>query len=278
LGAILALALGTVGLLSGFIAGLIGIGGGVLIVPFLYFLYGNPQWTGFVFPESMHVTVAHATSLLVIFPTAIRGTLTYSKAGLIAWEIVLPVAIAAVVGGVIGARIAIHAPAALLKTMFGCFLIASSLQMVFRRAREPGGALRKNVLATTGTGLAVGILSGMMGVGGGILALPLLMYVLHVDMRRAAATSLAIVGAAALSSVTTYAISGLDSTVTPVGSIGYVHVYAAAPILIGSILAVPLGARANQRMHVDVLKYVFAVFFFLMGVKFVFENGRALLP
>ena len=276
--ALLAIGLGTVGLLSGFVAGLIGIGGGVLIVPFLYFLYGNPQWSAFWFPEGLHVTVAHATSLLVIFPTAIRGTLSYSKAGLIAWEVVLPVAIAAVVGGVIGARIAIHAPAELLKTLFGGFLIASAMQMVFRRTREPGGPLRTHIVATTGTGLAVGILSGMMGVGGGILALPLLMYVLHVDMRRAAATSLAIVGAAALSSVTTYVLSGLDSTVTPPGSLGYVHVYAAAPILIGSVLAVPLGTRANQKLNVNALKYIFAVFFFLMGLKFVIENGRALLP
>jgi uncharacterized protein len=278
LGAILAITLGTVGLLSGFVAGLIGIGGGGLIVPFLYFLYGHPEWSHIIFPESAHVTVAHATSLLVIFPTAIRGTLSYSKAGLIAWELVLPVAIAAIVGGVIGARIAIHAPAELLKALFGCFLIVSSIQLVFREPHEAGGVLRTNILATAGCGLAVGILSGMMGVGGGILALPLLMYVLHVDMRRAAATSLAIVGAAALSGVTTYALSGLHSPLTPPGSIGYVHVYAAAPILIGSIIAVPLGARANQRLHLDALKYIFAGFFFLMGLKLVIENGRVLLP
>ena len=74
--AILVVALATIGLLSGFIAGLIGIGGGVLIVPFLYFFYAHPEWTNFVFPESLHVTVAHATSLLVIFPTAVRGTLS----------------------------------------------------------------------------------------------------------------------------------------------------------------------------------------------------------
>jgi uncharacterized membrane protein YfcA len=276
-----ALVVGTllaVGLITGFVAGLIGIGGGVLIVPFLYFFYAHAEFSGFDFPRDLHVTVAHATSLLVIFPTAIRGTLSYAKARLIAWEVVLPVAIAAVVGGFIGARIAIHAPAGLLKALFGLFLIISALQLVIRKAREPGGALRTNLLATTFTGLSVGILSGMMGVGGGILALPLLMYVLHVDLRRAAATSLAIVGAAALSSVTTYVLSGLGSAEMPPGSIGYVHFYAAAPILIGSVIAVPLGTRANQRLHLDALKYIFAVFFLLMGLKFLIENRNALLP
>jgi uncharacterized protein len=278
LSAILVVALATIGLLSGFIAGLIGIGGGVLIVPFLYFFYAHPEWTSFVFPESLHVTVAHATSLLVIFPTAVRGTFSYSKHGMIAWELVVPVALAAVVGGFIGARIAIHTPAELLKSLFGVLLIASALQLAFRRAREPGGKLRTNIFATTFTGLAVGMLSGMMGVGGGVLALPLLMNLLHVDLRRAAATSLAIVAAAALSSMTTYVLSGLNNPDLPAGSLGYVHVYAAIPILIGSVLAVPFGTRANQRLHLNVLKYVFAAFFFLMGLKFLIENGRVLLP
>jgi uncharacterized protein len=276
--ALLVVALATIGLLSGFIAGLIGIGGGVLIVPFLYFFYAHPEWTNFVFPESLHVTVAHATSLLVIFPTAVRGTLSYSKQGMIAWELVVPVAFAAVVGGFIGARIAIHAPAELLKTLFGVLLVGSALQLAFRRAREPGGKLRTNLVATTFTGLAVGMLSGMMGVGGGVLALPLLMNLLHVDLRRAAATSLAIVAAAALSSMTTYIVAGLNNPELPAGSLGYVHLYAAIPILIGSVLAVPFGTRANQRLHLNALKYVFAVFFFLMGLKFLIENGRALLP
>ncbi|MGQ0563265.1 MAG: sulfite exporter TauE/SafE family protein [Gemmatimonadota bacterium] len=276
--ATLAVALGAVGLLSGFTAGLIGIGGGVLIVPFLYFFYAHPAWTTFVFPDALHVTVAHATSLLVIFPTALRGAFSYSKAGLIAWRLVLPVAAAAMVGGFIGARIAIHAPAEVLKALFGCFLIASAFQLVLRRPRAPGGKLRTNIFATAFTGLAVGVLSGMMGVGGGILALPLLMHVLHLDLRRSAATSLAIVGAAALSSATTYMLSGLDNPQLPAGSIGYVHFYAAAPILIGSVIAVPLGTRANQRLHLDALKWIFAVVFLLMGLKFAIENGRALLP
>lgn len=278
MGAFLLIGLCTVGLLSGFIAGLIGIGGGVLIVPFLYFLYGHPEWSHFWFPEDLHVTVAHATSLLVIFPTAIRGTLSYSKAGLIAWEVVIPVAVAAVVGGVIGARIAMVASAELLKALFGAFLIASASQMVFRRAHAPGGPLRTNLVATSATGLAVGVLSGMMGVGGGVLALPLLMYVLHLDVRRAAATSLAIVGAAAFSSLTTYALGGADPILMPAGSIGYVHLIAAAPILIGSVIAVPLGTRMNQKLDATALKYIFAAFFFLMGLKFIFDNGRALLP
>jgi uncharacterized membrane protein YfcA len=189
----------------------------------------------------------------------------------------LPVAAAAIAGGIVGAHFAIGVPAPLLKVMFGGFLVASALQLALGRSSDIGGPLRTNFVATTFTGLAVGILSGMMGVGGGILALPLLMHVLHVDLRRAAATSLAIVGAAALASVTTYAIAGMNAVVTPAGSIGYVHVYAALPILIGAVLSVHWGTRANQRLNAVVLRRIFAVFFLLMGLQFVIENIAALL-
>jgi hypothetical protein len=275
--ALVLLMLAAVGLVAGFVAGMIGIGGGVLIVPFLYFFYAHPDWSGFPFPEAFHPTVAHATSLLIIVPTALRGTWSYSNAGLIVWRVALPVAVAAIAGGIIGAHFAIGVPAPLLKLMFGCFLMASAIQLAIGRKGDVDGELRTNLAATTFTGLAVGILSGMMGVGGGILALPLLMYVLRVDVRRAAATSLAIVGAAALASVTTYAIAGMNAVVTPTGSIGYVHVYAALPILIGAVLSVHWGTRANQRLNAQLLKGIFAAFFLVMGLKFVIENVGALL-
>lgn len=274
--AIVLLTLAAVGLVAGFVAGLIGIGGGVLIVPFLYFFYAHPNWSGFPFPEAFHPSVAHATSLLIIVPTALRGTWSYSRAGLIAWRVALPVAGAAIAGGIIGAHFAIGVPAPLLKLMFGCFLVVAAVQLAIGRRSDIEGELRTNVVATTFTGLAVGMLSGMMGVGGGILALPLLMHVLHVDLRRAAATSLAIVGAAALASVATYAIAGINAVVTPAGSIGYVHVYAALPILIGAVLSVHWGTRANQRLNARVLRRIFAAFFLLMGLKFVIENVGAL--
>jgi uncharacterized membrane protein YfcA len=103
------------------------------------------------------------------------------------------------------------------------------------------------------------------------------MYVLHVDLRRAASTSLVIVGAAALASVTTYALSGLHVPGMPRGSIGYVHVYAALPIMIGSIMAVHWGTRANQTLDTRALRWVFAAFFLVMGGKFLVENLGVLL-
>ena len=270
--ALVLLALFGIGLVVGFVAGLIGIGGGVLIVPFLYFFYAHPQWADFTLPSSLQVAVAHATSLFVILPTAIRGSISYSKAGLIEWRVALPVALAAVLGAVAGARLAIVLPGAVLKLAFGVFLVASATQLVLRRGSAENQTVNTNILATTGTGLLVGLLSGMMGVGGGILALPLLMYLLHVDIRRAAATSLAIVGFAACSGVITYALSGAGVPDRPPFSLGYIHAAAGIPILIGSLVSVHWGTLVNQRTNVTVLRYIFAALFFGLGAKLVIEN------
>ena len=274
---IVLLVLAAVGLASGFIAGLIGIGGGVLIVPFLYFFYGHGDWSSFHLRENLHVTVAHATSLLIIVPTAVRGIMSYAKDGLIVWRIAIPVALASIAGGVLGARLAISIDPALLQFLFGMFLIASAIHLLIRRSREAHGKVRTNAFAITFTGMSIGVLSGMMGVGGGILALPLLMHVLHIDLRRAASTSLVIVGAAALAGVSTYAVSGLGVQGMPRGSVGYVHVLAAVPILIGSVISVHWGTRANQALHTRVLNLIFAAFFLLMGLKFAIENLDVLL-
>ena len=270
--ALVLLALFAVGLLVGFAAGLIGIGGGVLIVPFLYFFYAHPSWAGFELAEALHATVAHATSLFVIVPTAAKGTLSYSKAGLIEWRVALPIAAASLVGGVIGARVAVMLPASVLKLGFGIFLIISATQLVLRRGSSNGRPVSTNIFAIVVIGVLVGILSGMMGVGGGIIALPLLMYVLHVDVRRAAATSLAIVGFAATAGAVTYVLSGLMIAGRPPQSLGYIHVGAGIPILIGSFLSVKWGTTVNQRTNVRALRYIFATVFLILGIKFVVEN------
>jgi uncharacterized protein len=276
--ALVLLALFGIGLVVGFIAGLIGIGGGVLIVPFLYFFYAHPAWADFTLATSLQVAVAHATSLFVILPTALRGSLSYSKAGLIEWRVALPVALASVLGAVAGARLAIILPAEILKFGFGVFLVLSAIQLLLRRSQTDARAVNTNIIATTIIGLVIGVLSGLMGVGGGILALPLLMYVLHVDIKRAAATSLAIVGFAACAGVITYALSGAGVAGRPLLSLGYIHVGAGLPILLGSFISVHWGTLVNRRTNVTVLRYLFAAMFFGLGIKLIVENISRLAP
>lgn len=274
--AILLVALFGVGLAVGFVSGLIGIGGGVLIVPFLYFFYAHPEWGGGAMEPSLAAAVAHATSLSIIVPTAVRGVLRYHRSGLVAWRAALPIAAASVVAAVVGARLALVLPAPVLKLGFGVLLVASAIRMT----RSGGGgefaaAATFSPVRCAIAGLLVGLLSALLGVGGGIIAIPILIHVVGIGYDRVAATSLAVVMFAAASGVTTYVASGWGAPGLPPGSLGYVHVLAAVPMLLGSMISVTLGVHVNQRLPARGLRWIFAILLLVMGIRLIAENVGA---
>jgi uncharacterized protein len=271
------LALAVVGCAVGFLAGLVGIGGGVLIVPFLYFFYGHAGWSGVDLPQSLHATVAHATSLFIIVPTAVVGTLTYARAGLVAWRAVLPIAGFSMIAAAAGALVAARVPQETLRLGFGVFLVFTAANLIAPRPQSSGGPLRLSMPLAALTGGLVGILSALLGVGGGLVAIPLLIYVVRLDVEQVAATSLAIVVLAATSGTLTYVLAGLGAENLPMGSIGYVHIAAALPMLPGAMLAARLGAKANQRMDPRHLRWTFAAMFLVLGVRLVINNLGSLL-
>jgi uncharacterized protein len=269
---IVLLTLVLVGALVGFTSGLVGIGGGVLTVPFLYFFYAHPGWSGTHMPEELHTLVAHATSLFVIVPTAIRGTHSYHKANLVVWRAAMPIAVVSAIAVVGGERLAEHLSSSTVRIAFGTFLLINGLQLSLRKPPAQAKELRLQPLAVIGSGLVVGLLSGLMGIGGGAIAALLLIHFIGLDLKQAAATSLAIVLFAAIVGTITYGVRGWGVEGMPPGTFGYVHVLAGLPIMFGSVLSVRLGTVTNQRMNSTNLKRVFAVFFTLLGVYLIWTN------
>ena len=268
----LLLVLLVVGLAVGFISGLVGIGGGVLIVPFLYFFYAHPAFSRTSLNADLHTVAAHATSLFIIVPTAALGTWNYARRGLVEWRAVLPVAIISMFAAIAGVRLALVLPPQIVRVAFGLFLITTAVQLFRRPNVVEERPLRLNAAIAGATGVAVGVLSGLMGIGGGAIAGPLLLKLAHLELRKVAATSLAIVGLAALSGAAGYIVSGLHNAAMPPGSLGYIHVTAGLPIMVGSMIAVRLGTKVNQRMNPLGLRVTFAVFFGLMGIYFIAQN------
>ena len=166
-----------------------------------------------------------------------------------------------------------------LKMAFGLLLTWSGLQLVRGGAVTPvrseaTGAIPKSIL----TGLAVGLFSALLGVGGGLIAIPLLVYVVGLEVTKVAATSLAIVMFSATAGTITYAMSGVDAVSgLPPGTLGYVHVAAALPILAGSILSVRFGTVLNRRLPARRLRALFAVVFFVMGLRQVVISALSLI-
>jgi hypothetical protein len=267
------IALGGVGLGVGFLSGLVGIGGGVLIVPFLYFFYGHPTWTGTTISTELLVTVAHATSLFIIVPTAVTGTVTFSRARLVAWQAAVPIALFSVAAAAMGATLAVEMPAEALSFGFGLFLTFTGIQIAGTKPRTEIRPMRLQLWITALTGTLIGLLSATLGVGGGLVAIPMLLYVVRLDVARVAATSLAVVGLAAMSGSITYIVTGYGLPGRPPGSLGFVHVTAALPILVGSIFAVRWGAKANQKVNRKVLRWLFGAAFILMGLRLAWQSG-----
>jgi uncharacterized membrane protein YfcA len=270
------LSLAAAGLLVGFLSGLLGIGGGVLIVPLLYFFYGHAGWSGVALAPDLHPVVSHATSLFVILPTSVLGAYTYHRAGAVAWSAALPIAGASIAGALVGARLALEIPAPLLKLGFGVVLLVSGLQLLRGRdpSSTPGGPAP--LALSVAAGVLVGLMSALLGVGGGIVAIPLLIHLVRLPMEKVAATSMAIIVFTALAGVVGYVIAGADAGALPPGSIGYVHLAAGIPILVGALGAVAVGARVNRRLEVGTLRLLFAALFIVMGLRLAVQNGAAL--
>jgi uncharacterized protein len=270
-------ALFAVGLVAGFMSGLVGVGGGVVIVPFLYFMYAHPELSGFHAAPAVQAAVAHATSLFIIVPTAVSATLSYERAKLVAWPAVGPIVLGSLAAAVAGVHIAVWFPAELLKAAFGAFLVATGAHMLRRKSVPPRDELRLALPITLSVGVVVCLLSAVLGVGGGVIAIPLLLRLVGLNVERVAGTSIAIVAFTAVAAAVTYAWTGLGDPGLPRGSWGYVHVLAAVPILAGSLLSVRRGTSVNQRLSTHGLRRVFGILLLTLGVLLLVQNGAALL-
>jgi len=265
------------GVLVGLLSGLVGLGGGAVMVPFLYIVFAAPDFSGVMLEPQHEAIVAHATSLLVIVPTALSGARTYQKAGLIDWSVVLPMAGGAVVAAIGGAFLAELLPGPVLKAGFGLSLFLMGARLLWPAAagsakapREPREPLKPVVSVLCGC--AVGLFSALMGVGGGLVAIPLLIYVVGLELSHVAATSIGLVVFAAISGTITYVIGGWGTPGLPPGTVGYVFAPVALALMPGSIVGARWGALLNQRLNASLLKVIFGGLFLIEGIELLVSN------
>lgn len=257
-----------VGGVAGFFSGLLGIGGGTVLVPFLYLVLSRPDWIGVTVDPSLHATLAHATSLAVIVPTALSGFLAYRRKGLVDVATILPLGMAAAMAALVGAQVAVFFPSELLKMAFGCMMVWVGWRLYRGRDGErpvTDGGMRPWA-AWVGGGV-VGFLSAILGIGGGVLAVPILLRWARLDLHRVTAASIGIVGFAAPAGIISYMWAGRGVEGLPPASVGFVSLPLAFALIPGAILMAPLGARLNQQLPVRTLRLIFATFLLTMGVR-----------
>ena len=253
------------GAFTGFCAGLLGVGGGMMMVPFLTLTF---SWLAF--PEEAIVHMAIATSMSTILFTSLSSVRAHHKQGAVRWKIVLALAPGILLGGIIGGgKVFAALKTGWLSLLFALFVGFSATQMLRNRKPSPTRQL-PGFPGMFGAGSAIGFLSSLVGAGGGFVSVPFMTWC-NVPIHHAVATSAALGFPIAAASVIGYVWSGYQMTGLPTGSLGYVYLPALAVIAIASVLTAPLGARTAHRMEVRKLKRIFAGMLFCLATYMLWK-------
>lgn len=240
---------GAIGLVAGIFSALLGVGGGLLMVPAMVYMLRIRQHR------------AHGTSLAVILPTAIAGVAQYSAHGHVNWPVAMLLAIGGVLGAMFGAKWAVRMRAPALKRAFGLFVIATGMVMI----ATPGGFGKHRALldgdsaagAILLVGLAAGIVSGLLGVGGGIIMVPAIVFLLGYSQHLAQGISLAVIIPVALCGAFIHYRKGNVITTLVL------------PLAIGATLGAYVTAHWVGQIKGEHLRTLFGIFLVLVGVSMV---------
>lgn len=248
------------GSLAGLSAGLFGIGGGVLVVPFLSWLFGAHH-----FESAQIMLMAVATALASALFTSAASVGTHFRLGNIVWPRFLRLAPTLFAGAAGGAALAEYISADMLRNLFIAYLLYTS----FRMARPKNAATLPGKLPggfDFPIGLLIGGLSAILGIGGGSMNVPYLARA-GLPMKNAVATSSACALPIAFSAATSYVLLGWQNVSLPPDSIGYVYLPAFLGITATGVFTAPVGARLAHRLSARRLKRYFAAILLLIALK-----------
>jgi uncharacterized membrane protein YfcA len=255
------------GSLAGFLAGLLGIGGGVILVPLFLWAFGAANFA----PEVL-VHTAFGTSLAVIVPTALSSTFGHRKRGNVVWRQVLCLCLGGIFGAIAGAWLASLLSGEWLKGLFGAMQVFVALQLLLFQPRLPperSEAVPRWPLIAVG--FAGGAFSSFFGVGGGVIAVPLMVIALRFPIHLAVGNSSALIVISSLAGALSYMFHGWGASLLSPFSLGYVNYLVFALVAPFSIGMARLGVRIASRTAHDKLLKVFAVILVLVGLRMIYH-------
>lgn len=249
------------GILAGLMAGLLGVGGGLVLVPILVFLLPHQGVA-----EASVMPMALATSLASIFLTGMSSAYAHHKRGAVLWRTTGWLAPGLLIGAALGGVVAVQLEARTLKIAVAVFCVVVAIQMLLQWPQpkvSPENSDARGPFYSL-SGVVIGFVSSIVGIGGGSLTVPLLV-MRGIAPVRAVATSSACGILIALSGALTYA-SLSPATAVPQGTLGYVNMPVALLIALASIVSAPLGAKWAHRLPAARLKQVFAGFLLVVAL------------
>ncbi|TFG36487.1 MAG: sulfite exporter TauE/SafE family protein [Desulfobacterales bacterium] len=249
-----------VGAVSGVLAGLLGIGGGLVIVPMLVFCFSWQQ-----IPHELTMHLALGTSMASIIFTAASSFWAHHKRGAVHWIVVRRIVLGIFLGTFLGSCFAARMSTNFLKGFFVIFLYYVASQMLLDKKPKPSRQL-PGPLGMFGVGNVIGSFSSMVGIGGGTLSVPFMTWC-NIPVREAIGTSAAIGFPIAIAGTIGYIYNGLHSANLPQYTVGYVYLPALAGLIVTSVLTAPLGVRLVHSLPVGRLKRIFAVLLYIVATR-----------
>lgn len=253
------------GSVAGVVAGLFGIGGGLLIVPVLIFSFELQGMSTEVMTHS-----AVATSLATIVVTSISSMLAHHKRGAVRWDLFRPLTVGILVGAAVGAVFASGLSGETLQLIFGVFVLLVAAQMALS-LKPDAGERGTSPVGLAGAGGVIGGLSAIFGIGGGTLSVPYLSW-RRISMQQAVATSAACGLPIALSGAFTNVWTGWGNPQLADWSLGYVYLPAFVGIVATSTIFAKVGAKLAHSLDGAKLKKYFAVFLVIVGARLLISN------
>lgn len=252
------------GALVGFASGLLGVGGGFIMVPVQFFLL-----TSIGVDPTIAIRVAFGTSLAVILPTAISGTLGHKRRNAVLTRPMILMGISGLMASFAGGTVASNLPGSYLKVTFGVLVFLAAIWMLTARYPDKGTDPKDGTISYVLIGLFAGILSGLLGIGGGIVLVPILIFLMDFNLRTAIGTSTAVLVFTALGGVVAYILNGINVVGIPPYSIGYINLVQLILLAGISTPVAQLGVRASHKLPEKQLKYIYIIVMLYISLKMI---------
>jgi len=253
--------LGT-GVFVGFAGGLLGVGGGFVMAPVQYFVFLDMG----VVPDDA-IKLAFGTNLLVMLFISLSGMWRHHKLGAVNWRAGVIMGISGMLFAYAGATLATHLPGDVLKIAFGVVVLLSAIRMLTARDREVTGEPVNNPWLLFAWAVPLGLLTGMLGIGGGVVAVPIMVLALRFKIHNAVATSLAMIFFKSIGGIIGYIVNGMDVQGLPDYSIGYVNLASGFLLIISSFIMAQVGAIVAHKLPGKRLRLIFILLMFYIGLK-----------
>ncbi len=248
----------------GFLAGLFGIGGGLLLVPVLLFLFDAQYFA----PEHL-LHLALGTSMANIIFTSLASLRKHHQHGAVNWSVVKKITPGILLGTALGSLLATSISPHFLGIFFALFVYFAATQILFdvkpHAARQLPG-----MTGLTFTGIFTGWLSSLVSIGGGTVVVPFLIWC-NVSIRHAIGTSAAIGFPIAVGGTIGYILTGLSNTALPPHSLGFVYLPALFWVALTSVMTAPLGAKATHHINIKLLRKLLSFMLIALATKLLWK-------